>query len=79
MRMVVRQGMAPVAAGLGAGLLSALFVSRLIASQLYGIAPNDPTSIAAATILLLAVALSACWIPARRATRVDPLTALRFE
>jgi putative ABC transport system permease protein len=77
--MVVRQGMIPVAAGLGAGLLCALFVCRLIASQLYGVAPNDPRSIAAATILLLAVALCACWIPARRATRVDPLTALRFE
>jgi putative ABC transport system permease protein len=78
-RMVVRQGMIPVAAGLGAGLLGALSVCRLIASQLYGVAPNDPRSIAAATILLLAVALCACWIPARRATRVDPLTALRFE
>jgi ABC-type antimicrobial peptide transport system permease subunit len=77
--MVVRQGMIPVAVGLGAGLLCALFVCRLISSQLYGVAPNDPRSIAAATVLLLAVALCACWIPARRATRVDPLTALRFE
>jgi predicted permease len=77
--MVVRQGMIPVAAGLAAGLACALFVSRLIASQLYGVAPNDPLSIAGVATLLLAVALCACWIPARRVTRIDPLTALRFE
>ena len=77
--MVVRQGMIPVAAGLAAGVLCSLAVSRLIASQLYGVAPNDPLSIAVVVMLLLAVALGACWIPARRATRVDPLTALRFE
>jgi putative ABC transport system permease protein len=77
--MVVRQGMIPVAAGLGAGLVCSLFVSRLMASQLYGVSPNDPLSIAGVAMLLLAVALCACWIPARRATRIDPLTALRFE
>ncbi len=77
--MVVRQGMIPVAAGLGAGLLGSLAASRLLASQLYGVAPNDPLSIAGVMTVLLAVALGACWIPARRATRVDPLTALRFE
>jgi putative ABC transport system permease protein len=77
--MVVRQGMIPVAAGLGAGLAGSVVVSRLIASQLYGVAPNDPLSIAAVAILLLTVGLCACWIPALRATRVDPLTALRFE
>ena len=77
--MVVRQGMIPVAAGLGAGLVGALFVSRLIASQLYGVAPNDPLSMGGVSLVLLAVALGACWIPARRAMRVDPLAALRFE
>lgn len=77
--MVVRQGMVPVAGGLVAGLAAAVFVSRMIASQLFGVAPNDPTSISAVAILLSVVALFACWIPARRATRVDPLTALRFE
>jgi putative ABC transport system permease protein len=77
--MVVRQGMTPVVAGLGAGVVCSLAVSRLIASQLYGVAPNDPLSIAGVVVLLLAVALGACWIPARRATRIDPLTALRFE
>jgi ABC-type antimicrobial peptide transport system permease subunit len=77
--MVVRQGMIPVLAGLGAGLLGSLSVNRLIVSQLYGIPPNDPFYIAGMMILLVTVALCACWIPARRATRIDPLTALRFE
>jgi predicted permease len=78
-RMIVRQGMAPVTVGLGAGLVCALFVTRLIANQLYGVAPNDPQSIGGVATLLLAVALCACWIPALRATRIDPLAALRFE
>ena len=77
--LVVRQGMIPVAAGLGAGLVCSLFVNRMIMSQLYGVAPNDPFYITGAMILLVTVALCACWIPARRATRVDPITALRFE
>jgi ABC-type antimicrobial peptide transport system permease subunit len=78
-RMVVRQGMIPVVAGLCAGLVCSLIVSRLIVSQLYGVAPNDPVSIAGVTILLASVGLCACWIPARRATRIDAMTALRFE
>jgi predicted permease len=77
--MVVRQGMIPVAAGLAAGVGCSLAIGRLIASQLYAVAPNDPLSIAGVVMLLLVVALCACWIPARRATKVDPLTALRFD
>jgi predicted permease len=77
--MVVRQGMAPVVVGLAGGVIGALLVTRLIGSQLYGVAPNDPLTISAVAILLLAVAVCACWIPARRATRIDPLHALRFE
>jgi putative ABC transport system permease protein len=71
--------MIPVAAGLGAGILCALFVSRFLASQLYGVAPNDPLSIGGVAMILLAAGLCACWIPARRATRIDPLTALRCD
>ncbi len=78
-RMVVRQGMVPVAAGLAAGILCALLVSRLIESQLFGVTPNDPLSIGGVAVVLLAAAFCACWIPARRATRIDPLTALRFD
>lgn len=77
--MVVRQGMIPVAVGMATGFAGALLVGRLIASQLFGVAPNDPVAIGAVAILLVAVGLAACWIPARRATRIDPLTALRFE
>jgi predicted permease len=77
--MVVRQGMRPVVIGLVAGLGAAIGVSRFIASELYGITPRDPVAFAAVAALLTAVAAAACWIPARRATGIDPLRALRFE
>src|SRR5262249_25091359 len=77
--MIVRQGMVPVAAGLGVGLVCGLGVGRLMAGPLDGVAPNDPLAIGSIAMLLLAVALFACWIPARRAATIDPLRALRFE
>ncbi len=76
MASVLRQGMTPVLLGLATGLATALMLGRLIASQLYGISANDPLTISVAGLLLL-VALGACWIPARRAARVDPVRALR--
>jgi ABC-type antimicrobial peptide transport system permease subunit len=79
MAMVLRQGMTPVLGGLAAGLAGAMLVSRLIASQLFGIAPWDPLTICGVATLLLAVGTMACWIPARRATKIDPLAALRSE
>jgi putative ABC transport system permease protein len=79
MAMVLRQGMSPVVGGLAAGLACALLVSRLIASQLFGVAPWDPLTICGVATLLLAVGALACWIPARRAARIDPLVALRSE
>ncbi|HEX6739869.1 MAG TPA: hypothetical protein VF310_16445, partial [Vicinamibacteria bacterium] len=67
--------------GLGtvAGLALALAGSRLVTGLLYGVAPTDAATLGAVTVVFLAVALLACYLPARRATRVDPLTALRHE
>jgi putative ABC transport system permease protein len=77
--MVVRQGMRPVFAGAGAGLVAAVAVSRLMESLLFGVHAGDPTTYAIALPALSAAALAACAIPALRATRVDPLTALRED
>lgn len=78
-RMVVSQSMFPVLVGVLAGLGGAYAATRFLRTMLYEVAPNDPTTFAVATALLVAVALVACFIPARRAARVDPLTALRYE
>ena len=79
MRLVVGEGALLVALAIALGLAGAWVATRLIAKQLYGVAPNDPLTFAGATALLAAVALAACWIPARRAARVDPMVAMRNE
>lgn len=79
LRLVLRDGMTPVAAGSVAGLVAALGVTRTIRTMLFGVTPLDPLSLAAAPVILALVALLACYLPARRATRVDPLVALRDE
>jgi len=79
MRLVVRQGMTMTLIGLALGLVGAFSMSRVIVGLLYGVSPNDPLTFAGVSIVLLAVALLACFIPARRATRVDPIIALRTE
>jgi putative ABC transport system permease protein len=78
-RMVVRQGMTPVLAGLAAGAVGAVLLGRYMASLLFEIGPRDPVSFAGATLVLLAVSAAACLIPARRATKVNPIESLRFE
>jgi putative ABC transport system permease protein len=78
-RMIVVQGGAVALAGVGAGLVTSLAGSRLLTTLLYDVSPRDPAVFAATTLLLLAVALIACWIPARRAASVDPLSALRAQ
>jgi putative ABC transport system permease protein len=79
LRMVLRQGLEVVAIGLTVGIVGAIGVARDIASQLYGVAPLDPATFAGVALLLALVAALACYIPARRAMRVDPMVALKYE
>ncbi|HEY6051891.1 MAG TPA: FtsX-like permease family protein, partial [Thermoanaerobaculia bacterium] len=78
-RLVVGEGMRVAAAGTAVGLAGAFAVTRLMSSLLYGVRATDPVTFAGVAALLAAVAFAASWIPARRATRVDPLTALRHD
>jgi predicted permease len=77
--MVLRQGAKLALAGAAAGIVAGLLLMRAMQSVLYGVSAADPVSFAGAAILLLFVALLACYVPARRATRVDPIIALRYE
>jgi predicted permease len=79
LRMVLRQGLGLAIAGAAVGLVCALVVSHLMAGLLYGVRPTDPLTFAGVALLLIGVALLACYIPARRAIRVDPMIALRYE
>jgi predicted permease len=78
-RLVVGQGFVPVLMGLVAGLAVAAGLARLIANLLFGISPTDPITFTAVPLALLAIAVIACYVPARRATRVDPIVALRQD
>jgi len=77
--LIMKQGALQTLLAVAAGLLLSLAVGQLLAKMLYQVNPADPLALAAATLLLSAAALSACYIPARRATRIDPITALRAE
>ncbi len=79
LKLVVGQGMKPVAIGLGLGLIAALGLTRWLKTLLFGVEATDPLTYAVISALLALVALLACYLPARRATRVDPLIALRCE
>src|SRR5262249_53752085 len=77
--LVIRRGIRLTLAGLGLGLLAALALTRVMGSLLYEVKPGDPITYAGVSGLLLAVGLLACWLPARRATKVDPIESLRYE
>jgi putative ABC transport system permease protein len=77
--MIVRESLVPVLIGIAVGIAGALAAVRLVASLLFGVAPRDPLSFVLAAAAMLAVALLAAVVPARRASRVEPLVALRYE
>jgi ABC-type antimicrobial peptide transport system permease subunit len=79
LRMTLRQGVWIIAAGLLSGIVLALAISRIVGNFISGVSPYDPVTCFSVTAILAAVALFACYIPARRATRVDPMVALRYE
>jgi predicted permease len=79
LRLVLRQGLALALAGVAAGVLASLAAARLMSSLLYEVSASDPFIFVLVPVLLVAVALLACYLPARRATRVDPMEALRYE
>lgn len=78
-RMVLKQGMIPALMGVSVGLVGAFALARLIRNLLFGVSPSDPATLFTISMALTIVALLACWIPARRATKVDPMIALRYQ
>jgi putative ABC transport system permease protein len=79
LRLVVGQGLSLTAVGVVLGLAGAFALTRFLASMLYEVRPSDPTILGVVSVLLACVGLLACYIPARRATKVDPMVALRYE
>jgi putative ABC transport system permease protein len=79
LQSVMRQGARLVLAGIAIGLAGALALTRVLASLLYDISPMDPLTFVCVSLLLAGVALLACYLPARRAARIDPMQALRYE
>jgi len=78
-KMVLRQGLFPVFLGLGAGIAGAIAFGSALRSLLYEVSPTDPFTLCAVALTLIAVAALACWIPARRAARIDPMEALHYQ
>lgn len=79
LRLILGRGAVMAAVGIGMGVFLALGLTRLISNQLYGVTPHDPLTFCSAGFALMMVVMTACYVPAKRATKVDPLTALRYE
>ena len=79
LKMVLRRGLLMIAIGVVTGELASLALTRLVRSQIWGVSTHDPVTFAAVLAVLVTVGLAACLVPARRATQVDPLIALRYE
>jgi ABC-type antimicrobial peptide transport system permease subunit len=79
LRLVLGQGMIMILSGAGAGALAALLLTRFLTSLLFGVSATDAAAFGGAIFVLMAVALAACYLPARRAARADPMAALRWE
>ncbi len=79
LRLVLREALGMTGAGVAAGLAAAFGLTRLLAAQLFGVKPTDPLTFGAVPLIVIAVALAAAYVPARRASRIDPLVALRYE
>jgi predicted permease len=77
--LVIRQTLMPTLVGIAVGIVAAVALTQLLGSMVYGVAPLDPLTFATAGVVLVAMAITATWAPARRATRIDPLRALRYE
>jgi ABC-type antimicrobial peptide transport system permease subunit len=78
-KLTLKQGMRPALVGVALGLAGALALTRLMSSLLFGVSATDPETFVVSALLLIVVALLPCWLPARRAVRVDPMEALRYE
>jgi putative ABC transport system permease protein len=79
LKMIIRKGLSPALVGIVIGVAGALALARFLSSMLYGVSPSDPLTFGGVAVTLLAIALLACYIPARRATLIDPMVALRHE
>jgi putative ABC transport system permease protein len=79
LRMILGQGLRTIFIGVAIGMIGSLALTRTVTSLLFGVTATDPLAFGSVTLLLVGAALLACYIPARRATRVDPMVALRYE